>query len=128
MYSIERTAFGLVIKFDGFIKSDEMLQYKREIKSVLLSLPERFGIVMDMRTCKPLPKESQDILNADPELVASRLTRSVTVVDSALTSMQFKRLAVASKVSDSKRFIDVSKIPDWEPVAERWIVDGEFDE
>lgn len=124
MYLITKKPYGILIKFDGFIAPSEMMKYKSEMKFVLDSLPPKFGIVMDMRTCKALPKESQNILNSNPELIAARLTRSVTLVDSAITSMQFKRLAVESKVSDSKKFIDVKKIPDWEPVATAWIVQG----
>lgn len=124
MYKIDKKPYGIKITFSGFIKKDEMMSYKSEIKTLLNSLPAKFGILMDMKDMKTLPAESQEVLNANPELVASRLTRSATIINSALVGMQIKRLAVESQVSDTKRVFDVSKVPNWEKLAEDWIANG----
>lgn len=124
MYKIDKKPYGIKITFSGFIKKDEMLSYKSEIKELLNSLPDKFGILMDMKEMKTLPAESQEVLNANPELVASRVTRSATIINSALVGMQIKRLAVESQVSDTKRILDSSKSPNWEALADNWIANG----
>lgn len=124
MYSIEKKSYGVKITFSGFIQKEEMIKYKEEMKSLLPSLPAKFGIIMNMQDMKPLPADSQEVLNASPELIATRLTRSVTVVKSALITMQSKRLAKESQVSDTKRYLDALKTPEWESLAESWIIDG----
>lgn len=124
MYKIEKKDFGIQITFAGFIEKEEMLRYKADMRALLDTLPAKFGIIMDMREMKPLPADSQEVLNEDPELVASRLTRSITLVNSALVSMQSKRLAKESHVSQTKRHLDPAKTPNWEKVARDWIVDG----
>lgn len=124
MYKIEKKDFGIQISFTGFIVKEEMQLYKDELKDLLKTLPDKFGIVMDMRAMKPLPTESQDILNSDPELVASRLTRSVTLVNSALVSMQSKRMSKASLTNETKRYLDPEKTPNWEQLARDWIVNA----
>lgn len=124
MYKIERKNYGVKITFSGFVKEEEMLVYKKEFRAMLDQLPEKFGIFSDMREMKPMPPESQKIFNANPELVTGRLTRSATIVNSALVKIQSKRMVEEWKVSDSKRYIDASKTSNWEEVAVDWIVNG----
>ncbi len=124
MYKIEQKDYGVKITFAGFIQEEEMLAYKKEFRTVLDALPEKFGLLSDMREMKPMPPESQKIFNANPELVTTRLTRTATIVNSALVKMQSKRMVEEWKVSDSKRYIDASKTADWEAVAVGWIVNG----
>lgn len=122
MYKIEITDFGFKLTLSGHLPQEEAQAYKDELVTIMPSLPEKFGILVDMRELKPLGAESQAIITSSQELVASRLTRSTTVVNSTILFMQFRRLSKESHVIDSKRFVDASKTPDWEAVSTDWIV------
>lgn len=124
MYKIERQNYGVKLTFDGFIEPKEMQAYKDEFRAMLDLLPPKFGLLGDVRHMKPLPPESQAILSAHPEWTADRIVRSATVIDSALVKMQTRRLSKEWKQDETKRYIDATKHPDWEAVAEKWIMEG----
>ncbi len=124
MYKIEIKDYGFKVTFSDFLHKEDVQGYKDELGKTLDALPEKFGILVDMRTMKPLAPESQETLTSSQKLVSDRLTRSATIVDSAIINMQFKRLSKKSGVIDSKRFIDASKVPDWEKKAVDWIKNG----
>lgn len=124
MYKFEIKNYGFKVTFSDFLHKEDVQAYKDELAKTLDVLPEKFGILVDMRTMKPLAPDSQETLTSSQQLVANRLTRSATVVDSAIINLQFKRLSKQSGVIDSKRFIDASKTPDWEQKAVDWITDG----
>lgn len=124
MYKIEVTDFGFKLTLSGHLPKEEAQAYKDEMIEIMPILPEKFGILVDMRELKPLGPESQAIITSSQEIVAHRLTRSVTVVNSTILFMQFRRLSKESHVIDTKRFIDASKTADWEQVARNWIVDA----
>ena len=124
MYSIEQTHYGVKLVFSDFIGPEEMTRYKADFRKALDSLPNQFGLMSDMRSLKPLPQESQDILSANPEWTANRIVRSATIIDSMLIKMQARRLATEWKQNESKRLVDASKHANWEEIAIAWIADG----
>ncbi len=124
MYEIEVTDFGFKVTFSGHLAPEQAQGYKDELIILMQTLPEKFGILVDMRNLKPLGAESQAIITSSQGLVADRLTRSATVVNSTILFMQFRRLSKVSHVIDTKRFVDASKTEDWELVGTNWIVDG----
>lgn len=124
MYNIEKTSFGLKLTLSDFVRKEDIDNYKNELDNLLRMLPDKFGILIDMRALKPLAPEAQESLTKTQKLVGPRLTRSATIIDSAILNMQFKRLSKKSGVITSKRFIDASKVDNWEQAAVNWIVDG----
>lgn len=125
MFEIDITDFGFKVTFSGHMSKENAQTYKDALPSIIKNLPEKFGILVDMRELKPLGPESQAIMTSSQELVHHRLTRSVTVVNSPILAMQFRRLSKKSHVLDTKRFLDASKMPDWESVSRSWIVNAE---
>ena len=120
---MERKPYGFKLTFEGFVTKEEIIDYIKYLKNYLNETSGNFGIVVDMRTMKPLAPESQEALTESQKLVSDRLTRSATVVsDNAIIQMQFKRLSKKSGVADTKRFIDASSDINWEKTAENWIV------
>lgn len=124
MYKIERQNYGVKLTFEGFIAPDEMQAYKDEFKLMLDLLPPQFALFADMRAMKPLPAESQAILSSHPEWTVNRITRSATVLDSALIKMQSRRLVKEWKQDELKRYIDASQHPNWEQMAIDWVANG----
>lgn len=125
MYKIEKKDFGFKLTFGGFIEKEEMEQWAQESKKALLGKMGEFGVFVDMRTLKPLPADSQEVMvNGQKLYRQAGMVRSVVILDNTITTMQFKRLAKESGIYEWERYIDASTTPKWELVGQDWIVKG----
>ena len=125
MYSIEKVDFGFKITFDGFIRAEEMKQWRDESEEVLRNSPDQFGVFADMRKMKTLPQESQGSMHEGQKLyVAAGLVRSVVIVENAIVHIQFKRIAKETGVYKWERYIDASADENWESKGILWITKG----
>ena len=125
MYKIEETLYGYRLVFGDFIKADEMAQWVEESKKTLAGAPNEFGIFVDMRTLKPLPPDAQVHMQEGQKLYKTAgMVRSVVIVDSALTKMQFRRIAKETGIYEWERYIDASSVNNWEKVGVDWISKG----
>lgn len=122
MYKIEKKDFGYQLTFGGFIKADEMKTWVEESKRVLALSPSKFGIFVDMRELKPIASDAQKFMEEGQKLYQEKgMTRSVVVLNSAVTKMQFQRIARETGIDEWERYIDASSMPDWEKVGINWI-------
>lgn len=122
MFKIEKKTYGLKMTFEGFVKPDEMQSWLDQFTSAMETTPRGFGILVDMRKLKPLPPESQSLMNIGQSYGRERgLTRSLVVVDSSITALQFKRIAKHTNVAEYERYLDSSSHPNWENIGINWI-------
>ncbi len=121
MYKIEKKNYGLKLTFEGFIQSEEIQEWSKEMVDLLENMPDTFGMLIDMRRLKPLPAESQMAMETVQKLFAKRVQRSATIVDNVITNMQFKRIGKKTGVNQTKIYIDASKSNDWETAGRLWI-------
>lgn len=78
-----------------------------------------------MRDLKPLPGDAQEIMEqGQAAYKEGGMERSVVIVDSATTKMQFKRIAKESGIYDWERYVNAAETPDWREVGLAWIQDG----
>ncbi len=125
MYKIEKKNYGFFMTLSGFIKADEMKQWVEESKKLLISQPKGFGVFADLRELKPMPSDAQQYMQEGQKLYKQKgLERSVVVLNSAATTMQFQRIAKETGVYQWERYIDASKIQNWLQVGIDWIKDG----
>ncbi len=125
MYSIEKKDYGFKLTFSDFIKADEMARWVDESKKALAGAPKEFGIYVDMRTLKPLPAESQKVMETGQKLYKQKgMTRSVVILSSATLTMQFKGIAKETGIYSWERYIDASKTSNFEKVGVDWIKNG----
>jgi hypothetical protein len=125
MYKIEKTHYGIRLTFGDMIKVEEMRQWAEEFKKVVAESPKQFGVFVDMRTLRPLPKDSQEAME-DGQKAAKQagMQRSVVILSSSLIKMQFTRIGKQTGIYDWERYIDASSEPNWEKVGEAWITDA----
>ena len=103
------------------IKEDEMKKWCDASKKALISAPKEFGVFVDMRKLKPLPFESQKHLQDGQKLYKEKgMIRSVVILDNAVLTMQFKRLAQESGIYAWERYLDASKNLNWEKAGIDW--------
>ena len=125
MYKIENKDYGYKLTFDGFIKADEMKLWVDESKKKLVGVSKGFGIFVDMQKLKPLPVESQKLMQEGQKLYKEKgMARSVVILDSSLTKMQFKRIAKETGIYEWERYVDASSTTDWEKAGIDWISKG----
>ncbi|MBN2794098.1 MAG: hypothetical protein JXR88_01730 [Clostridia bacterium] len=125
MYKIEKKNYGVKLTFDGFIKRDEMEAWVQEAKNIVPQLSGKFGVLVDMRTLKPLPRDSQVAMEEGQKLFKfNGMERSVVILNSATVTMQFKKIAKDTGIDQWERYIDASKHADWETKSLDWLQHG----
>lgn len=126
MYKIEKTNFGVKLTFEGFIRRDEMAKWVEESKQILRTVPSKFGVLVDMRNLKPLPQDAQNEMEKGQKLYKEKgMQRSAVVLANTLIALQFKRIAKETGIYEWERYIDASKVQNWEDIAIKWIVKAE---
>ncbi len=126
MYKIEKIPFGFKMSFGGFITEDEMNNWVNDSKKALLLKPLNFGVYVDMRTLKPLPPESQKIMQGGQKLYKmAGMKRSVVILNDAVTTMQFKRIAKETGIYQWERYINAKEKSNFELLAVNWLTKGE---
>src|SRR5271157_552965 len=104
MYKIEKTNYGVKFTFSGFLDEEEIKRWAEEVVAVTKLLPKGFCVFMDMRGMKPLPQDAWPVMQkAQEQAIKAGMARSVQVVDDPITSMQFKRFARNTGISDRQR-------------------------
>lgn len=122
MYKIEKQSYGYQLTFEGFIKSDEMQKWVEESKKALIGVANGFGVLIDMRSLKALPPDSQEYMQHGQKLYKDKgMARSCVVVSSQVTLMQFQRIAKETGIYEWERYVNASATADWEKVAIGWI-------
>lgn len=122
MFKVERTSYGIKMTLAGFIEKEESIEWLAEVKRVVKAIPLGFNAFVDMRELKPLPAESQPATKEVHKFCKENGgVRSVVILDSAVTTMQFKHLAKETGIYDVERYIDASSNPNWEEVALLWL-------
>lgn len=122
MYRIDKTNYGFKLTFGDFMKAAEMEQWVKDSEKQLKTQTAKFGVFVDMRTLKPLPQDAQALMEKGQKLYKGKgMERSVVILDSPVVTMQFKRLAQQTGIYQWERYIDASKIKDWEKVGEAWL-------
>ncbi len=125
MFKIERQSYGFLITFADFIEKPEMERWGEESKKALSTQSGDFGVVVDMRTLKPLSPEVQEVMvNAQKLYKDKGMKRSAVILNNTVTTMQFQRLARSSGIYEWERYIDFSKNPNWQSIAEAWVAEG----
>jgi hypothetical protein len=122
MYSIDRKPWGFMLVFGGTIEADEMARWVKESEAELPSEHEKFGVLVDMRTLVPLTADAQAQMQKGQKLFKMKgMERSVVILNNALLTMQFRRIARETGIAAWERYIDAAKHPDWEKMGVAWL-------
>ena len=125
MYKIEKTGYGVKLTFGGLIQPEEMKKWVVESQAIVKSLPAKFGVFVDMRELKPLSPEAQLEMQTGQKLFkGAGMERSVVILNNAVTTMQFKRIAKETGIYEWERYIDASKNANWEETGRNWLLNN----
>jgi len=125
MYKIDKADFGVKLVFDGFIEAEEMSRWVADAEKALEGMGSGFGVFVDMRTLKPLNAEAQAQMEIGQKMFKTKgMTRSVVILNNAITTMQFKRIAKQTGIDAWERYIDASSDASWEKKGIDWLKDS----
>ncbi len=125
MYKIRRTNFGFHLSFGGFIRGPEMEQWALDSEKALAGVSRKFGVLIDMRTLKPLPADAQAPMQKGQKLYKSKgMARSAVILANAVTCGQFRRIAKETGIYQWERYVDASQNPNWKQAALDWVRHG----
>lgn len=122
MYKIDKTDLGFYLTFAGAMTKAEIEKWYAESEQVLKGPLAPFGVIIDMRTLALLPVDAQGVMVRGQAMYRSRgMERSCVILDDAITTIQFMRLARRSGISKYERYIDASAHKDWLAEARNWV-------
>jgi hypothetical protein len=125
MYELHETEYGLRIVTQGLIAKDEIQRMMQEAGRMVKGLRPGFGVLHDMRGMFALPPEARDLMKRNMETAREAgMGRSAQILDDAITTLQFKRLAKDVGIADTTRQIDASRVADCDRAAIDWIEKG----
>jgi len=125
MYKIEKTEYGLKLIFEGLILADQMESWLKESEEYLSDRNKSFGVFVDMRKLKPIPKSSQRLISEGQKLYKTRgMERSAVILKNTVLTRQFKTIAKETGIFQLERYIDASKNDDWEQQGLKWLLDS----
>ncbi|MFH1112883.1 MAG: hypothetical protein V1792_03095 [Pseudomonadota bacterium] len=125
MYDVSRTDYGVRIVAEGFVGKDELKNMMREASKVTSRLEKGFGLLFDARGMFALPPEAAEVLKHSMATAKRNgMGRSAQILEDAINTLQFGRLAREAGISDTMRQVDPDGFPDCERAAVDWIVKG----
>jgi len=125
MYRIEKAPYGFHLTFGGVIGAPEMKQWFDESRKVLQDAPAEFCVFVDMRTLVPLEAEAREIIEEGQRFYQQcGMQRSVVILNSPVTRIQFQSIAGESGIHHWERYISAASEPNWEQIALDWIERG----
>jgi hypothetical protein len=125
VYKIAKTDLGFDLTFGGVVTKAELEKWYEESEQVLREQYGPFGVIIDMRTLTPLPAEAQAVIVKGQLMYRSRgMQRSCVILQDAITTIQFMRLARKSGIYKYERYIDASAHKEWLQEARNWVMNA----
>jgi hypothetical protein len=125
MYCIDKQPYGFRLTFGGFIQKEEMAKWVADSEKALANVSGAFGVLVDMRTLKPVPSDAQAEMKIGQIMFKTKgMQRSAVILSDALTTMQFRRIGKETGIDKWERYIDASAHADWAVRGETWLTQG----
>ena len=125
MHRIDEAPYGYRIAFEGFLQRDDAGALLEEMKRVLRPRDGGFHVLVDLRHSRAFPAESQEVLKQVIQFCKGiGMERNAMVLNSAIATLQARRIAHEAGIARWVRYIDSSTEPEWERVAVDWLSGG----
>jgi hypothetical protein len=123
MHRIEQTQYGYKLVFEGFLQKQDLSTLLDDMKQTIRSRGRKFPVLLDMRHSRAFPADAQVILKeAILFFKQVGMERNAVVLNSAIATLQVRRLGKETGIDATSRYIDASTEQDWEKVAIDWLV------
>jgi hypothetical protein len=123
---METTDYGLRLAFKGFMTPEEIGGMNHEMARLVSGLHEGWGVLVDMRGNSAFSAEVVDLMKAQIGLCRENgMDRGAIVLQSAIMTLQARRITGEAGVLPQIRFLDASADPGWEKTAIDWVAKGQ---
>lgn len=123
MHRIEQTQYGYKLVLEGFLQKQDLSTLLDDMKRTVFSRGRKFPVLLDMRHSRAFPADAQEILKEAIRFFKQvGMERHAVVLNSAIATLQLRRLGKEIGIDGSSRYIDASTRQDWEKVALDWLV------
>ncbi len=123
MHRIEQTQYGYKLVFEGFLQKQDLSTLLDDMKQTIRTGGSRFPMLVDMRYSRAFPADAQEILKeAIRFCMQVGMERNAVVLNSAIATLQARRLGKETGIDATSRYIDASTEQEWEKVALNWLV------
>ena len=123
MHRIEQTQYGYKLVFEGFLQKQDLSTLLDDMKQTVFSRGRKFPVLMDMRLSRAFPTDAQEILKEAIRFFKHvGMERNAVVLNSAIATLQARRLGKETGIDAASRYIDASTEQNWEKVALDWLV------
>lgn len=124
-YEMETTDYGLRLAFKGFMTPEEIGGMNHEMARLVSGLHEGWGVLVDMRGNSAFSAEVVDLMKAQIGLCRENgMDRGAIVLQSAIMTLQARRITGEAGILPQIRFLDASADPGWEKTAIDWVAKG----
>ncbi len=124
-FKVEEADYGMKLYILGFISPQDAAQMNQEIKKLGAKLGDTFGAVVDMRENRAFSNEVAELMKEQIGIcIDVGMVRAAIVLQSAIMTLQARRLIAETGIADRVRFIDASSDDDWEKTATGWASRG----
>lgn len=128
VHKIEETKYGYKLVLEGFLQREEVGQLLETMKVKIRPREkgESFPLLLDMRKSNAFPSDARDLIKQCLLFCKqSGMERNAVVLNSAIATLQARRIAKETGIDRWSRYIDASSRPDdWEKIAEEWLLRG----
>lgn len=125
MYTIEQEEYGLRLSIVGGLAEEEARAWLAEMGKAIRDAKKPFGVLVDVREAKLFMPEAQAVLKQGMELCRrGGMERACVVLNSAVATLQARRLAKETGIDTWQRYVDASETREWEDHALGWIQEG----
>jgi hypothetical protein len=123
VHRIEQTQYGYKLVFEGFLQKHDLSTLLDDMKQTIRSRGRKFPVLLDMRHSRAFPADAQEILKeAIRFFIQVGMERNAVVLNSAIATLQVRRLGKETGIDATSRYIDASTEQDWEKIAIDWLV------
>jgi len=124
MHRIEATQYGYRLILEGFLQREEVGQLLETMKKTIRPVEKgkSFPLLMDLRNSRAVPADARDLMK-EAILFCKQvgMERNAVVLNSAIATLQARRLGKETGIDRWARYIDASSRPDWEKIAIDWL-------
>jgi glutathionyl-hydroquinone reductase len=123
MFDVKHTGYGIRVTVAGQLDQAEGETFVEDMRSTARKLDSGFSVFADLREMDTFPPAVGEQIAELMEFCNDQgMNRSVSVVETATTSLQMEQLV--DQASIDERVIDASTTTDWESQALDWLEHG----
>ena len=125
MHNIEATSYGFRLTVTGAMNTAEAEEQKLELLQTLSTCNQPFSLLVDVRGLIPAePEVFKEIEEMQTACKLMSVRRTAIVFSSPVLKAQIKQGSFVTGTVEVDRFIDASRVHNWEEQALAWVVEG----